>query len=230
LVVDDSPETLQIVTYTLQRGNCEVWSAESGEAALKQIKSAGLPDLAIVDINMPPGMDGFELCRRIFQFSDLPVLMLTAVDEAETVVHAIQQYAEDYIIKPFNPAELLARVRRILRRVGTFPYVATSPVKVDDLLSIDFPRRKVIISGQASSLTPTETRLLYILMRGRGETVTTDFLLRRMWPREVAYEDRLHVYIHRLRKKLQVAGDEEYQYVVSERGVGYRFRSRDGVS
>ncbi len=226
LVIDDSPETLQIVRRTLQKADFAVWTAISGEQALQIINMSGLPDLAIVDLNMPPGMDGFEFSERLLQFCDLPLIMLTAVDEARTVVKAIQQFAEDYIIKPFNPAELVARVRRVLNRVGEFPYAAASPIIVDVQMTVDFPGRKIITAdGATCSLTPTESRLLYILMRSSGETVATDFLLRRMWPREVTYEDRLHVYVHRLRSKLKpISGS--HQYVVSERGEGYRFQPR----
>lgn len=225
LVIDDSVEALEILRQTLSRAGYRVWTAVSGEEALKIVAENGLPQLAIVDVHMPPGMDGFELCERFNQFSDLPVIMLTAVDEADTVVRAIQQYAEDYIVKPFSPSELVARIKRVLERVGKFPYKASCPIQIDTRLSIDFAARKLLKDSDVSSLTPTEARLLYILLRHSGETVETEFLLRRMWPRELTYEDRLHVYVHRLRGKLKVNG-AGHQYVVSERGVGYRFQPR----
>lgn len=226
LVVDDSPETLQIVRETLQKRDFTIRTAISGEQALQLINAAGLPHLAIVDINMPPGMDGFEFAEQLKQFCDLPIIMLTAVDEAKTVVKAIQEVAEDYVMKPFAPDELVARVRRVLERVGRFPFSATSPVTVDDYLRVDFPARRLITEEGARSLTPTEARLLYILMRRSGETVSSDFLLRRMWPRELTYEDRLHVFVHRLRNKLKEVG-KTHQYVISERGKGYRFQPRN---
>lgn len=223
LVVDDSAEALQIVRHTLEESAFIPVPASSGEEALDEVAGKGLPHLAVVDLKMPPGMDGFEFCDELYQFSDVPVIMLTGVDESETVVQALQQYAEDYVLKPFNPDELVARVRRVLARVGRFPYRMVVPIVVDDCLSINFPGREVILEERTTSLTPTEARLLYILMRTPGKTVTSDFLLRRMWPMEHAYEDRLHVYIHRLRGKLRPA-QREHQYVVSERGVGYRFQ------
>lgn len=225
LVVDDSVEALEILRRTLEKPGYQVWTAISGEEALGRVADRGLPQLAIVDLHMPPGMDGFELCERLNQFSDIPVIMLTAIDEADTVVRAIQQFAEDYIIKPFSPSELVARIKRVLERVGHFPFATSSPLHVDPKLSIDFPGRKLIKEGETSSLTPTEARLLYILMRHSGETVETEFLLRRMWPREITYEDRLHVYVHRLRNKLKEV-EGRHQYVISERGVGYRFQPR----
>lgn len=225
LVVDDSPETLQIVRQTLQKADFTVRTAISGEQALQLVNAAGLPHLTIADINMPPGMTGIEFAEQLNQFCDVPVIMLTAVDEAQTVVKAIEEVAEDYVVKPFVPGELVARVSRVLERVGKFPFAASSPVTVDDHLSVDFPARRVITEEGANSLTPTEARLLYILMRRTGETVDSDFLLRRMWPRELTYEDRLHVFVHRLRSKLKEVG-KTHQYVVSERGIGYRFQPR----
>lgn len=223
LVVDDSKDALQIVQHTLEEADFVPVMASSGEAALEFMAKAGLPHLAVVDLKMPPGMDGFEFCDQLYQFSDVPVIMLTGVDESETVVRALQGYAEDYVLKPFNPDELMARVRRVLARVGKFPYRMAVSIVVDDCLRVNFPAREVMIEDNKVSLTPTEARLLYILMRTPEKTVASNFLLRRLWPREHAYEDRLHVYIHRLRSKLQV-GQLEHQYVVSERGVGYRFQ------
>jgi DNA-binding response OmpR family regulator len=226
LAVDDSPETLLIVEHVLQRHGFRVRNASSGEAALQLLEREGLPHLIIADMNMPPGMNGFELCEQLGRFCDIPVIMLTAVDEESTVVRAIRQYAEDYVIKPFNPGELAARVGRVLRRVGQFPFPMTAPIIVDEELAVNFATRELHLNGKRQGLTPTEARLLYILMRSPGTTVNSDFLLRRMWPLEISDDDRLHVYVHRLRAKLQGAGGK-HRYVVSERGVGYRFQPRD---
>jgi DNA-binding response OmpR family regulator len=181
--------------------------------------------MAIVDIHMPPGMSGFEFCRTVHQFSDLPVIMLTAVNEESTVVEGLEEHAEDYIIKPFNPGELIARVKRVLQRMGDFAYPLQSLTRVDERLRIDFPGRQALVNNKPVSLTPTETKLLYILMRSAGHTVNTDFILRRLWPLEPAYEDRLHVHMHRLRRKIEDKKDKTRpRYITSERGVGYTFR------
>lgn len=226
LAVDDNPETLLIVEHTLRRHGFSVSSAPSGETALDRLARQGLPHLVVVDMNMPPGMNGFAFCEQLGRFSDVPVIILTAVDEEETVVRAIRQYAEDYVIKPFNPGELAARARGVLRRVGTFPFAMAAPICVDQSLMVNFAARELIIDGKPRKLTPTEARLLYILMRTPAETVNSDYLLRRMWPLERSDDDRLHVYIHRLRSKLK-GGGSKHRYVVSERGVGYRFQPRD---
>ncbi len=221
LAVDDNEQTLQIVRLTLERAGFDVVTALSGKEALQIIRRKGLPHLALVDLNMPI-MNGFEFCKKLSEFSDVPVVMLTAVGEEEKIVEGINQHAEDYIIKPFRPQELVARINRILRRIGDFAYTLDPTVRIDDYLSIDFSNRKAIVDGTDKSLTPTETKILYILIRNAGQTVTTDFLLRRIWPLEDAYEDRLHVHVHRLRRKLEVDHSKPY-YVVSKRGTGYIF-------
>ncbi|MCP4359789.1 MAG: response regulator transcription factor [Chloroflexi bacterium] len=225
LIVDDDPFNLNIVSYALQQADFEAKTAQSGEVALTILKTEGLPHLAIVDLHMPPGMNGFEFCRTIHQFSDLPVILLTAVDEEATVVEGLEEYAEDYITKPFKPGELVARVRSVLRRMGTFAFDLKATTRVDDRLEIDFPNRKALIYGQPTSLTPTETKLLYILMRSAGHTVNTDFILRRLWPNDTAFEDRLHVHLHRLRRKIEDKDKSRPRYIISERGLGYIFRA-----
>lgn len=222
LAIDDNLYTLRIVEHALKQAEFEVLTAPSGEEGLELFTEHGLPHLAIVDIHMPPGMSGFEFCRSIHQFSDLPVIMLTAVNEENTVIEGLEKHAEDYIVKPFNPGELVARVQRVLQRMGDFAYKLDPLMRVDDHLVVDFPRRQAIVDGEPVSLTPTETKLLYVLMRDAGNTVKTDFILRRLWPLEPAYEDRLHVHMHRLRRKIE--GDTEPQYILSERGTGYIFQ------
>ncbi|MEJ2748133.1 MAG: response regulator transcription factor [Anaerolineae bacterium] len=223
LAVDDNLYTLRIVQHALEQADFKVLTAVSGEDALAIMSREGLPHLAVVDIHMPPGMSGFEFCRTVHQFSDLPVVMLTAVNEENTIIEGLEEHAEDYIIKPFSPAELVARVKRVLRRMGDFAYALEPLTRVDDYLTINFPERKAFVNEKAVSLTPTETKLLYILMRNAGATVPTDFIIRRIWPLEPAYEDRLHVHMHRLRRKIE--GKKRPRYIVSDRGVGYIFQT-----
>src|SRR5215207_5801027 len=119
LCVDDDPDILHLLRKTFEGSGFEVSTCGSGEAALRWIEREGLPHLAVVDIRMPD-LDGIELCGRVHAFSDLPVILLTAVDDEPTVVNALDTVAEDYILKPFRPAELVARTRRVLRRIGDF--------------------------------------------------------------------------------------------------------------
>ena len=224
LVVDDDPAIVRLVRDKLDRAGFEVWTAANGQEAIDVVALRGLPHLAIVDVMMP-GMDGFEFCQRTQQFADLPVIMLTAVDEEETVIRGIEHFAEDYVTKPFSPRELVARVQRVLRRIGDFAYALDAVTRVDDRLAVDFAHQQAIVDGEPASLTPTETKLLFILMRNAGRTVTTDFLLRRLWPLEDVFEDVLRVHVHRLRHKIEPAPSQP-RYLVTERGLGYRFAAK----
>jgi DNA-binding response OmpR family regulator len=222
LVVDDSHMILRMVKIALEQAGYDAATAPSGEAALEHIRRHGLPHIALVDINMPPGMDGFEFCEAVHEFSDLPIIMLTAIDDEAVVIAAIEQHAEDYITKPFRPGELVARVGRVLRRVGDFAYALGPQIAVGPDLKIDFAARQAQLNGEEISLTPTEAKLLYILMRNAGQIVTAGFITRRLWPMEQVQEDRLRVYVHRLRKKIEKDSTNP-QYIHSERGIGYMF-------
>lgn len=223
LAVDDNAFTLRIVQHTLEQAGFQVTTAVSGKDALKMITRHGIPHLAIVDLHMPV-MSGFEFCHAVREFSDMPIIMLTAVSSEETIIEGLEQYAEDYIVKPFNPNELVARVRRVLRRMGDYAYTLDASTKIDERLMVNFPNREALVEGEAVSLTPTETKLLYILVRNAGRIVTTEFLLNRIWPLQDAQEDRLHVHVHRLRRKIE-SNPNEPSYIVAERGTGYRFNA-----
>lgn len=222
LVLDDNYSMQRLVSAALQKSGFQVSAVSSAEEALESIRRFGLPHLALVDIHMPYGMNGLEFCEALLSYSDLPIIMLTAVDEDETIIQSIDQFAEDYITKPFNPGEMVARVRRVLRRMGDFAYTLNTDTVVDEHLTVSFPFQRAYVNGGEVTLTPTETKLLYILMRHAGQIVTTDFILRRLWPMETAYEDRLRVYVHRLRRKIEQR-PEQPKYIISQRGVGYLF-------
>ena len=221
LVVDDDAAIVRLVKDKLENAGYEVFSASSGHQALDVINRRGIPHLAIVDINMP-GMNGFQFCETVQQFSDLPVIFLSAVDEEDTIIQGINRFAEDYVVKPFSPRELLARVQRVLRRIGDYAYTLELLTRVDVRLTVDFPHQRALVFGQPVAMTPTETKLLYLLIRNAGRTVTTDFLLRRLWPLEEVFEDTLRVHIHRLRQKIEPVPAQPC-YILTERGLGYSF-------
>jgi DNA-binding response OmpR family regulator len=221
LAVEDDPDLLRLISHELGAGGFTVWACPSAEAALDTIGRKELPHLALVDILLP-GLDGMELARRIHEWSDLPIIMLTSVDEEGTVVRAIERFAEDYIRKPFNPREMVARVERVFRRIGDFAYTLRPVVRVDDRLSIDFAHQRATAAGREVALTSTETKLLYVLLRSAGRVVATDFLLRRLWPSDEVFEDTLRVHVHRLRAKIEPEPSRP-RYVLTERGTGYRF-------
>lgn len=223
LAVDDDPVTLRLLRAALESAGFEVAEAVSAEAAIAWIGRHGLPHLAVVDIVMP-GLDGIELCRELHKFCDLPVIMLTSVDEKATVVRVIDELAEDYVTKPFDPEELAARVRRVMRRVGDVAYAQGAITVIDERLAIDFPHQQALVETQSVPLTPTETKLLHILLRNRRRTVRTDFLMRRLWPLEEVFEETLRVHVHRLRHKIE-PDPKLPRYLITCRGQGYSFLS-----
>ncbi len=221
LAVEDDPDLLRLIRRELEDAGFTVWACASAEEALDAIDRRGLPHLVLVDILLP-GLDGLALARRLHEWSDLPIVMLTSVDEEDTVVHAIERFAEDYIRKPFNPREMVARVERVVRRIGDFAYVLQPVVRVDEALSVDFAHQRAVLADREVALTSTETKLLYVLLRNAGRVVATEFLLRRLWPSDEVFEDTLRVHVHRLRSKIEPEPSRP-RYVVTERGAGYRF-------
>jgi len=221
LAVDDDPATLLVVERTLSQAGFEVWTARSGEQGLETLRRRGVPHLAVVDLLMP-GMGGLELCRQIKEWSDVPLIILTSVGTQDTLVDAIERFADDYVVKPFNPQELSARARRVLRRVSDFAYVLQSVTRVDDYLSIDFAHQRALVGERQVELSPIESKLLYLLMKGAGRPQTSAHLIGRVWPNEEAIEDTLRVHIHRLRRKIEPQPAKP-RYVRTERGIGYSF-------
>lgn len=221
LAVDDNENMRMLLQVILEQAGYEVMTAASGEEALMVMRRRGVPHLALLDINMPE-MSGFELARSIRETSDMPVIFLTAVDQEGMVVEGLERYADDYIVKPFHVNELIARVQRVLRRVDNFDYRSDPMVRIDDRLQIDFSSQEAVVNGEAVPLTPTESKLLEILVDNRGRVIPTDRLLQRIWPAEQASEDRLYVAIYRLRQKLK-GEDGEWDYIVTRSGLGYVF-------
>ncbi len=220
LLVDDDSTLLSVLARRLTREGFEVRTAPSGQAALNALER-GWPTILIVDLMMP-GMDGFELCRRVKRIADLPIIVLSAVDEGESKVRALEEYAEDYVTKPFNPDELVARVQRVLRRAGTGrPQMALD----DGELEIDLAAKRVVTRAGNHALSPTETRLLQILMGSLDRTVATETLLDRVWSdADGADPSYVWVTVRRLRRKLELDPDRP-RYLLTERGIGYRLVS-----
>jgi DNA-binding response OmpR family regulator len=220
LLVDDDLNLLSVLSRRLSREGLEVRTAPSGVAALASLER-GWPAMLIVDLMMP-GMDGFELCRRVKRIADLPIIVLSAVDASESKVLALEQYAEDYITKPFDPDELVARVGRILRRTGS----GRSRLTLNGgELEIDLAARIVTTAGGNQPLTPTEARMLQVLIASLDRTVPTETLVDRVWSdADGADPSYVWVTVRRLRRKLEADPDRP-QYLVTDRGVGYRLVS-----
>jgi two-component system KDP operon response regulator KdpE len=220
LLVDDDRTLLSVLSRRLEREGFQVVTAPSGAAALDYL-STHWPALVVVDLMMP-AMDGFELCRRIKQLADLPIIVLSAVDASEAKVSALELYAEDYVTKPFDPDELVARIQRVLRRVATRrPQLVLDGGEVE----IDLATRRIVTRDGAHQLTPTESRLLQVLATSQGTVVSTEQILDRVWTdADGADPSYVWVTIRRLRRKLERDPDHP-QYLITERGVGYRLVS-----
>jgi DNA-binding response OmpR family regulator len=222
LITDDDPDLLFSLRANLEADGFEVQAASNGEAALAVAEKA-LPHLAVLDLLMP-GMDGFEVARRLKRLGDVPIVMLTALDDEDTIVKGLEQFADDYVTKPFSYRQLLARVRRVLERAWPGGEPDAPTVSLGDGLEIDFTRRQVLRGGQPlERLTPTEARLLQLLARNAGRVLPNALLLDRVWPDGGGSTQGLWEYVRRLRQKL---GDdpEHPRYLESERGVGYRLK------
>jgi DNA-binding response OmpR family regulator len=220
LLVDDDRTLLSVLSRRVSRAGFDVTSATSGPAALKALES-GWPALLVVDLMMP-GMDGFELCRRVKQIADLPIIVLSAVDASEAKVSALELYAEDYVTKPFDPDELVARIQRVLRRNP----VGRAQIALDNGgVEVDLALRRVTTPAGTQQLTPTEARLLQVLAASVDRIVPTEELLDRVWTdADGADPSYLWVTVRRLRRKLEADPDHP-RYLVTERGVGYRLSS-----
>lgn len=220
LCVDDALDIRVVVRGALERAGYAVDTAASTDEALERIRTRGLPDLAVVDLMMP-GRDGFAFCREVHSFCDLPIILLTAVDDEPTTVRAIEEVAEDYVIKPFRPPELAARVGRVLKRVAPVRRPSGVWNRIDASSEVDFAGRRLRDEAGERELTPIECKILHVLWRSQGRTVGTEMLLRRVWPTGEVFEDTLRVHVHRLRRKLAPA-DEGSGRLVTDRGQGYR--------
>ncbi len=224
LVVDDEPETVKYVSANLKARGFEVHAASDGTEALK-IAGENVFDLILLDLSMP-GPDGFAVCQRIREYSDVPIIILSARGREQDKVRALDLGADDYLTKPFGVEELLARVRAALRRTrreGTGPL----PTFISGDLSIDFASRQVKIRNREIKLTPTEYNLLALLARNSGKVLTHRTLLNGVWGPEYGQEtEYLWAYIRRLRKKLE-PDPAHATLILTEPGVGYRMRNSD---
>ena len=220
LVVDDDRTLLSVLSRRISRAGYDVRTASSGAGALQQLDEAW-PGLLIVDLMMPV-MDGFELCRRVKQIADLPIIVLSAVDASEAKVSALERYAEDYVTKPFDPDELVARIQRVLRR---HPVGHPSVRLGDGLVEVDLASRQVVTPSGNQQLTRTEARLLQALASSMERVVPTGTLLDRVW-NDADGADPAYVWVtvRRLRRKLEEDPDQP-RYLLTERGLGYRLTS-----
>ncbi|MFC1814431.1 response regulator transcription factor [Thermodesulfobacteriota bacterium] len=221
LVIEDDRNTAALITLYLEREGFRPVSAGDGEAGLA-FAERHRPDLVILDL-MLPKMDGWEVCRRLRQKSEVPIIMLTARGEEIDRVAGLTLGADDYVVKPFSPRELVARVKAVLRRAlrkGADGKTLLSHAKV----LLDLKKRRLSVDGRPVSLTPHEYALLEALMSTPGRVFTRQELLNRLYPRSeaVVIERVVDVHIGKLRQKIEP--DPSYpRYILTMRGIGYRF-------
>jgi len=218
LVVDDDARVLRMMQRMLELEGYRALTASSGEAALS-IFDEQTPDLLLLDIMMP-SMDGYTVCRHIREFSQIPIIMVTAKDNDEEKVQGLDAGADDYVTKPFSARELGARVRAVLRRTKLWDE-RPEPAFHSDNLVVDFARYRVTLGGQEVNLTATEYRLLSYLARNAGRVVTPDQILGQVWGEEYIGESHLlQVNIARLRQKLN-DDIKNPRYILTRPGIGY---------
>jgi DNA-binding response OmpR family regulator len=225
LVVEDSPEVVEAISlcFELRWPGSSILQTAEGEEAL-ELTQRELPDVVILDLVLP-GIDGFEVLRQIRKQSNLPVLILSVKGEEMDKVKGLELGADDYIVKPFSPAELLSRVKAVLRRTYMLELNSDEKPFVSSYLKVNFATREVLKGDQPVKLTPTEFNLLTQLVKNEGKVLTHQLLLEKVWGS--GYTDAveyLRKYIQRLREKLEEQPNNPKMFI-SERGLGYKFVS-----
>lgn len=217
LVCDDEPQILRGLKIVLREAGFDAVLAQSARAAL-DTAAVHPPEAAIIDLVLPDG-DGVDVCRQLRGWSQMPIIVLSAVGEEDVKIAALDAGADDYVTKPFSPRELIARLHAVLRRVAS--NVDEPTIRVDGL-EIDLAARSVRRDGQDVHLTPTEYDLLRILARNRGRLLTHRTLLSEVWGPQYADDTQaLRTHIANLRRKLEPGG--EPRYIRTDARVGYRF-------
>jgi len=222
LVVDDEPQILRVMRASLPMRGYEVITASSGEEALDQI-SKQLPDLIVLDLVMSE-MSGLDVCRRVREFSLVPIIVLSAKGNESDKVAALDLGADDYVTKPFSMDELLARVRAVLRRVASTE--ENKVLAVGDV-TIEVDERRLVVAGKEIKLTPKEFEVLRYLVSNAGKVVTHRALLQAVWGWQSSDQtEYLRVFINQLRRKIE-PDPEHPRYIQTEPWVGYRFNPQD---
>jgi len=224
LIVDDDPGVLRFIRANLQAAGFETVLATNGVEALQMVEKE-LPNIIIMDITMPQ-LDGIETCRRIREWSQIPIIMLSAKKDIGEKVKSFNTGADDYLTKPFGVDELRVRIDAVLRRSGTGPSIPVTPdFKCGDLY-INYARREVRVSDRKVKLTPTEYNLLVELALNNDKVLTHTYLLQKIWgPEYMDEKEYLRVFIGRIRKELKGEGSTERDYIATIPGVGYQLET-----
>jgi len=222
LIVEDDKKTASLVALYLEKEGFRTITAHDGETAL-QLASNQKPMFVVLDL-MLPKVDGWEVCRRLRKASDVPILILTARDEEIDRVSGLTLGADDYVVKPFSPRELVARVKAILRRMQTRPTTESKPVLTHGGLVLDPEKQKLTLDGQRVELTHHEFNLVHALMAAPGKVFTRDELLACLYPKQeaVVIDRVVDVHIGKIRQKIE-KDPASPGFILTVRGSGYRF-------
>jgi len=219
LIVDDDPAIRKFIRANLEARSYQVFLAADGEEGIKIIE-AELPDLVLLDIMMP-GVDGLEVCRRIRTWSEIPIIMLSAREGEMDKVKCLDYGADDYLTKPFSLAELLARIKAVLRRTHDNAENVIQSRYCQGDLEVDLGQNRVILEGQDITLTKTEFKILSYLLVNAGRVITANQILSRVWGEDYIGDNHLvQVFIARLRKRLKDTS-KEAKYIETRSGIGY---------
>lgn len=220
LVIEDNRDLLVLLGEQLSDLGYEILWAGDGVQGL-EIMRERQPDLVLLDVKMPR-MDGWETCRRIRERSDVPIIMLTCMTDEGDIVRGLELGADDYVTKPYRWRELVARIQAALRR-GRHPISDQPVVHIDERLAFDRSQHQVVVDGQVTDLSATESRLLACFVDNANRILTHQSLLRQVWGWEYGEETHyLKVYVHHLRQKIE-RDPRRPRHIVTERGIGYRF-------
>lgn len=216
LVVDDEPKMRELISLYLEKERYHVVTAENGLKAIEEIERVHDFDLYLIDVMMPQ-MDGFTLCREIRRFSGSPVIFLTAKGEEYERLMGFELGADDYIVKPFSPREMVARVKAVLKRTGVG---TTQGMKIIGDLQVDIDGREVELAGEKVSLTPKEFDLLVYLMKNKGRVLSREMMMENVWDDHYYDQRTIDTHIKKLREKLGAEGEKHIKTIW---GVGYKF-------
>jgi Response regulators consisting of a CheY-like receiver domain and a winged-helix DNA-binding domain len=221
LIIDDDPDLRQLAGMLFKKAGAQIFTAQDGLDGISKLFTCN-PSLIILDVVMPE-INGFEVCRRIRQVSDIPIIMLTSLNHEKDMLQGLDSGADDFLSKPFSGEVLIARAKTVLRRSQKGNPPSPNYEFNNGHLSIDIDRRQVLVEEKRLKLSPIEFRLLVYLARHAGKVLTFDHILTNVWGTEYKGSmDYVHVYVSHLRNKIE-ENPKDPRYILTVHGIGYMF-------
>jgi DNA-binding response OmpR family regulator len=223
LIIEDERKIIDAVrvAFEFRWPDAQLIGSTTGKKGIGLVKKES-PDIVILDLNLPD-VSGFEVLKEIRQFSSIPVIVLTVRSDDEDMLKGLEYGADDYIVKPFNYMNLLARIKAVLRRTEAIPFSGEHENVVNSRITIDYVNQRVKADNHQVTLTPVEYRLLTLLVRSKDKIVSYDTIMNEVWGKDYKGDnDNIRIFAGRLRRKL---GDIPPRMIVNQRGVGYMFKS-----